>query len=140
MSQENVEIVRRVFDAVAERDAARVLALYDPAVEVHFSQGTFADRIGEAGAYHGHAGLRAFDRELREAFEDFETNCEELIDGGDRVVSVSAWSQQRCRGRGAPSIRDLDGRGGGQSHARGLVRYARGSPRSRRSFGVAKCS
>jgi ketosteroid isomerase-like protein len=96
MSDDNVEIVRRVFDAVAARDSASVLSLYDPDVEVHFSPGTFADRMSEAGAYHGYTGLRAFDRELRSAFEDFETNCEELIDGGDRVVSVARY---RARGR-----------------------------------------
>jgi ketosteroid isomerase-like protein len=65
-------------------------------VEVHFSPGTFADRIREGGAYSGHEGLRAFDRELRQAFEDFETNCEELIEAGERVVSVSRY---RARGR-----------------------------------------
>src|ERR671918_2716699 len=96
MSQENVEIVRRVFDAVAHRDRASILALYDPEVEVHFSPGTLADRMGETDAFRGHEGLRAFDRELRQAFEDFETNCEELIEAGDRVVSVSRY---RARGR-----------------------------------------
>jgi ketosteroid isomerase-like protein len=34
MSQENVELVRRVYDAAARRDAATVLALYDPEVEL----------------------------------------------------------------------------------------------------------
>jgi ketosteroid isomerase-like protein len=34
MSQENVEIVRRVYDAVARRDAETVLSLYDPDVEL----------------------------------------------------------------------------------------------------------
>jgi hypothetical protein len=52
--------------------------------------------MSEAGAYHGHAGLSAFDRELRSAFEDFETDCDELIDGGGRVVSVVRY---RARGR-----------------------------------------
>ena len=96
MSEENVEIVRRVFEAVADRDAASVLALYDAEVEIRFSPGTFADRISEASVYHGYPGLRAMHRELREAFEDVATNCEELIDGGDRVVSVSRY---RARGR-----------------------------------------
>ncbi len=96
MSEENVEIVRRVYDAVARRDAENVLALYDPEVEVRFSPGTLADRIGEAGSFHGHDGLRAFDRELRQAFEEFETNYEELIDAGERVLSVSRY---RATGR-----------------------------------------
>ena len=104
MSQENLEIVRQVYDAVARRDAESVLALYDPDVEVRFAPGTLADRIGEAGSFHGHEGLRAFDRELRQAFEDFETNYEELIDAGERVVSVS-----RYRATGRRSGVEIDG-------------------------------
>jgi ketosteroid isomerase-like protein len=34
MSEENVEIVRRLYDAAARRDSGAVLALYDPAVEL----------------------------------------------------------------------------------------------------------
>jgi ketosteroid isomerase-like protein len=104
VSQENVEIVRRVFEAVARRDAASIIALYDPEIEVHFAPGTLADRMGEASTFRGLEGLRAFDRELRQAFEDFETNCEELIEAGERVVSVS-----RYRARGRRSGVEVDG-------------------------------
>ena len=104
MSEKNLEVVRQVYDAVARRDAESVLARSDPDVEVRFSPGTLADRIGEAGSFHGHEGLRAFDRELRQAFEDFETNYEELIDAGDRVVSVS-----RYRATGRRSGIEIDG-------------------------------
>ena len=100
MSRENVEIVRRVYDAVARRDRESILELYDPAVEVRTSPGTFADALAESGdTVYGHEGLRDFDRQLREAFEDIETTCEELIDAGDRVVSVS-WYRGRGRGSG----------------------------------------
>ena len=98
MSQEHVEIVRSVFDAVARRDVERVLSLYDPEVEVRFAPGTLMDRLGQAGGFYGVEGLRRFDRELRQAFEDFETNCEELIDAGELVVSASRY---RARGRGS---------------------------------------
>ena len=94
MSQENVEVVRRVYDAVGRRDAATILELYDPEVEFRFARGTVADRIGSQHVYSGHAGLREFDSELREAFTNFETNYEELIDAGERVVSVSRYSGQ----------------------------------------------
>ena len=104
MSQENVEVVEQVFEAVARRDAGSVLALYDPEVEVHFSRGSLADRMGGAGVFRGYEGLRAFDRELREAFEDFETNCEEMIDAGERVITVS-----RYRARGRRSGLEVDG-------------------------------
>ncbi len=98
MSEENVEIVRRIFDAVARRDTEGVLALYDPEIEFHASPGTFMDRIGPQRVYRGHDGLRAFNRELQEAFETIETPCDELIDAGDRVVSKSRYW---ARGRGS---------------------------------------
>ena len=98
MSEENVEIVRRIYEALARRDTTTIFALYDPEVEFYFARGTFQDRIGDAGVYRGYAGLREIDRELRGAFENFETTYEDLIDAGERVVSVSRY---RARGRGS---------------------------------------
>src|SRR5687767_291050 len=69
MSRENVEIVRRVYDALGNRDAETILDLYDPEVEFHFAPGTLADHIGGGGTYRGHEGLRVFDRDLRQTFE-----------------------------------------------------------------------
>jgi ketosteroid isomerase-like protein len=37
MSQENVEVVERVFDAVARHDTDAVLDAYDPDIEYDFS-------------------------------------------------------------------------------------------------------
>ncbi len=96
MSQENVEVVRRVYDAVARRDTAGVLNFYDPEVELVSFSGTLADHMGQRGVYRGHAGLRTFNRDLRDTFETIETNYEELIDAGNHVVSVSRY---RARGR-----------------------------------------
>ena len=101
MSQENIELVRQVYDAVGRRDVTSILALYDPDVEFYFAPGTLADHIGGGGTYRGHEGLRAFDRDLRLAFENFETTYEELIDAGERVVSVSRY---RARGRGGIEV------------------------------------
>ena len=104
MSRENVEVVRQVYEAVARRDSSSILALYDADVKIDFAPGTLADHVGGGTAWSGHDGLRRFDRELREAFEDFETNYEELIDAGDYVVSVS-----RYRARGRKSGVKVDG-------------------------------
>ena len=93
-----MEIVRRIYDALGRRDAATILALYDPEIEFRFHRGTVADRIGGRLVYSGHAGLRKFDSELREAFTNFETNYEKLLDAGERVVSVSRYQGQ---GRGS---------------------------------------
>jgi ketosteroid isomerase-like protein len=105
MSRENVEIVRRIYEAVARRDTETILALYDTGVELHFSSGTLADHIvGGTLVWTGHDGLRTFDRELREAFESFETTVDELLDAGEHVVTVS-----RYRGRGRASGVEIDG-------------------------------
>ena len=61
MSEENLEIVRQVYAAAARRDAATVLALYDPEVEWDNSVG-LGGTSGQ-GVYRGHEGLRQFFRE-----------------------------------------------------------------------------
>jgi ketosteroid isomerase-like protein len=95
MSAENVEVVRRVYEAAARRDGATVLDLYDPEVEL---DNTRLDVVGTAGGVHrGHDGLRRFFREWHEAWERVEYDYDELIDaGGDQVVSVVT---RRGRGR-----------------------------------------
>jgi ketosteroid isomerase-like protein len=95
MSQENAEIVRQVFDAVARRDTDAVPALYDPDVELDTSQTELAALFGHS-VYRGYEGLRSFNREWHEAFEDVEAECEELIEAGEHVVAVTRY---RVRGR-----------------------------------------
>jgi ketosteroid isomerase-like protein len=95
VSQENVEIVRRVYDAATRRDTATVLDLYDQEVEWDVSRSPMARLVGE-GRYQGHEGLRRFFRAYHEAWENVEYEHEELIDAGDRVISVD---HERGRGR-----------------------------------------
>src|SRR5687767_14427672 len=99
MSQENVEIVRRVYDAVARDDAGTVLSLYDPEIEWDFSQGPLGSFMGR-GVYHGHEGIRSWARERYEAWETIGDHCDELIDAGDQVISVVT-SSGRGRASGA---------------------------------------
>ena len=95
MSQENVEVVRRVYEATAHRDTEAVLSLYDPDVEWVMAHHPRGEMFG-GGSIRGHEGLRAWFRAWYEAFEDFEHKCEELIDAGEHVVSVGT---DRGRGR-----------------------------------------
>jgi ketosteroid isomerase-like protein len=97
MSQKNIEIVRRIYDAAARRDSGVVLALYDPRVEVDMSRAPCRDLVGKR-FYRGHDGLRAFYREWNDAWETVESDVEELIDAGERVISV-----ETTRGRGRAS-------------------------------------
>jgi ketosteroid isomerase-like protein len=98
VSKENVEIVRRVYEAAARRDAATVLALYDPEVELDPSRlGVAGMAGGGAAVYRGHDGLRSLFRDWHEAWADMKYDFEELIDaGGEHVISVVT---RRARGR-----------------------------------------
>jgi ketosteroid isomerase-like protein len=90
-----VEIVRQIYDAVARRDTAAVLALYDPEVKLDGSR-LPESGLGGQGIVRGHDGLRRSTREWAKAWEHFEDHCEELIDAGDQVISVVT---RRGRGR-----------------------------------------
>ena len=96
MSQENVEVVRRVYEAAAGRDAETVLALYDPEVELDASALGVAGIGDVGGVYRGHEGLKSFFREWHEAWGNIKYDYEELIDAGDQVVSVVT---RHARGR-----------------------------------------
>ena len=86
----NVEVVRRVYEAAARRDAETVLALYDVEVEFDSSRLEIVDNVGAGSdVYRGHAGLRRFFREWHEPWESVEYDFDELIDaGGDYVISL----------------------------------------------------
>src|SRR5688500_15843522 len=96
MSQENVEIVRRAFDAQARRDPT-VFAFYDPAVTMEFGDSPFADFIPH-GTCHGLREIQRAFRDFYEAFDDVEGEVHELIDADEHVVSVFTY-----RGRGRTS-------------------------------------
>ena len=97
MSRENMEIVRVAFEARARGDLLALHGLYDPEIEMDFSDSPFADFAGS----ELRRGLNA----VREAFRDFyasfdavESDVHELIDAGEHVVSVFTY-----RGRGRTS-------------------------------------
>jgi ketosteroid isomerase-like protein len=98
MSQENVEIVRRVYEAAARRDTAAVFSHYDPDVEWDGSQSRWAEVLQATPHFRGHKELRRFFRQYFEMREGFEDDLEELIDAGDQVISVVT-----SRGRGRAS-------------------------------------
>jgi ketosteroid isomerase-like protein len=102
MSQENVEAVRRVFDAVARHDTEAVLDAYDPDIEYDFSGGPLVGLIGDS-VYRGHDGMRRWVRDRYEAWESIEDDCQELIDAGERVVTCVV-----TRGRGRSSGVDTE--------------------------------
>ncbi len=87
MSQENVEIVRRVYDAVARGAVDAVLDFYDSDIEWNMSRSPYRALVGR-DSYRGHDGLRRFFRDYRDPWAAIEDKCEELIDAGERVIAV----------------------------------------------------
>ena len=103
MSQESVQIVRKVYEAGARGDTEAVLSCYDPEVEFDGSRFAFTRLVGGAGVYRGHEGLRAFFRAYYSAWSEIHDDYEELIDLGEHVVSVVT-----ARGRGRASGVDVE--------------------------------
>jgi ketosteroid isomerase-like protein len=108
MASANVEIVRAVYEAVARRDAATVLGLYDPEVELDGSRLPESGLSGQTHPLRGHEGLRSLHREWNKAWSSAEDHCEELIDAGEHVISVVT-----RRGRGRASGAEVETRRAG---------------------------
>jgi uncharacterized protein len=98
MSQENVEIVRRVWAAVERQDTEALFAFYDP--DIVWQDHTGALELQDH-SYHGHEGVRQFWREWLEPFEAFEAHSEAFINAGDNVV-VGFRLSGRGKASGAP--------------------------------------
>jgi len=85
VSKQNVEAVRRVFEAVQSSDMERVIELVDPEVEWVFSRAT---TWPGPQVYRGHDEVRGFVAEWVGGWDDYRFEVEELIDAGSRVVAV----------------------------------------------------
>ena len=96
MSQENVEIVRRVIDAYNRGQEA--LDLFDPEIE-WITTGRFV----EPDTYQGHDEVRRYLQALRDDFEDLHVEPHELVDAGDHVITPV-----RFTGRGRLSSAPID--------------------------------
>ncbi|MEA2377966.1 MAG: uncharacterized protein QOK00_3228 [Thermoleophilaceae bacterium] len=99
MSRENVEIVRRAFEAWNGGDPEAAIELLDPDIEWRLPP-NFPDAEGWQGRDAVIAGLAA----LTGSWEEFRVEVQELIDAGDRVVALV-----RFHGRAAITGLDLGG-------------------------------
>ena len=82
MSEENVEIVRSVYERWNRNDGDLALDLLDPDIEIRQTATVF----DTAGTFHGHAGLRASARELFEAWRRIEWLPIRWTDRGDWLI------------------------------------------------------
>jgi ketosteroid isomerase-like protein len=97
MSQENVELMYRAFDAFNRRDLDAFVALMDDDVEALPRQAPME------GGFHGHDGIRRWWKNLLDVFPDFAMQVVEVRDFGDLLVAAV-----HTRGHGADSDTPLD--------------------------------
>jgi uncharacterized protein len=99
MSQENVEVARKILDAVNRRDAEAMLPYADPEIDLQ------SPIIGgvEGNTYHGHQGVRDWIAETDAAFEELRFEPEEFRDLGDDVLIIG-----RLHARGRESGVEID--------------------------------
>ena len=97
MSQENVEIVRRFYEAWNRRDEETQTEAFAP--EIEFRTAGLASPVGLDAVYYGHAGLRKFTQEFREPWDEISIDTERIIDRGEQVVALV-----RVRGKGRDGI------------------------------------
>jgi ketosteroid isomerase-like protein len=105
MSQENVEIVRRIYEVFAgdwtagESLETTLPELADPDIHIDMTR-----RVINPASYDGYEGVRRVRDEVREVWAEWTTEAERLIDAGDSVVVI-----ETQRGRGASSGLEVAG-------------------------------
>lgn len=93
MSEENLTVVRRAYEAFGRGDLSTIFELLDP--EVVFYQ---TELLPWGGRREGHEGMRSFLEELARNIES-QVEPEEFVEAGESVVAVG-----RTRGR----VRETD--------------------------------
>jgi ketosteroid isomerase-like protein len=99
MSEENVELVRRMYRAFHGGDAEGAMAHFDPEVVVD------ASARPDGGVAQGHEGLATIIGGWVEAFDGWNEEIEEMRDLGSSVYVVATQ-----RGRGKESGVDVEAR------------------------------
>jgi ketosteroid isomerase-like protein len=87
MSQENVELVRRAFDAFGRGELEESLEGMAPNFEFHPS-GRFMDT---QSVYRGPEGMRDFWRTFHDAWEEISVDIDRIEDLGDRVLTLGTF-------------------------------------------------
>ena len=98
MSQENVDLARRGYEAFARGDFDAVFELFHPEIEAHDPP-----EMPDAAIHRGHEAVRRDWEQTHEVLEDFSIEVEETLDRGDDVIVFL-----RYRGRGSESGAEVE--------------------------------
>jgi ketosteroid isomerase-like protein len=104
MSQENVEILSRAFQAFASDGVDGLIPYCSPDLVLH----PFPEWM-EAPVYYGHDGLRELLHGWTDGFEDYTPTIDELRDAGDDVVVWLGHNTGRIRGTKIPINQPVGG-------------------------------
>ena len=100
MPSENAEVVRRAHEALNSGDMDALVALCDKEFGLDMS-----DRVFNPAVYEGHDGIRRFYSEVRDVWESYVWEPEQLIEAGPDVVALLV-STGRGRGSGVEVERE----------------------------------
>jgi uncharacterized protein len=95
MSRENVEVVRRVYDAFAQQDDTTPFELYSEEIVWDLSKWRRAPLYAKP-VYSGHAGVRENWRESLEVLGAVDFELVDIIDAGGTILAAI---QERAVGR-----------------------------------------
>ena len=93
MSQENVDVVRRMYAAFNRGDEDALAELADPGIVIDATRLTF-----NPNTYVGHQGLRDIGAQMHDVWQEIRFDPREFVDLGERVVVV-----ERLIGKGKGS-------------------------------------
>ena len=82
MSQENVEIVRAIYEAINRGDWDAAFRDADPDFEL------VTERGPNAGTHQGRPTVQAFLQDYRAAFDTWVLEPEQFLEAGDQVVAI----------------------------------------------------
>jgi ketosteroid isomerase-like protein len=100
MSQENVEVVRRMLQAFADGGLDAMAEFWDADIDWRAAEGA----IDDVGEMHGPVAVRRYIQDWIDTFDDFSVVVEQVRDvGEDRVLVV-----QRLTGRAKLSGTETD--------------------------------
>lgn len=95
MSRDNVEVVRKVYDAWTRSDPSLAFDHLDP--EVAWEA---IEDAPDAGTYRGHIGVKGYMDDWLGDFEDFAFEFGQPVEVDGRLV-LEQWCRNRGRGSGA---------------------------------------
>ncbi len=99
MSDENVAVIRRMYQAWLAQDMEAVFETFDQGIVLN--PDPEATWVGVGELYRGHDGVRSYMAAVYEAFEDYRPEVEELIDAGEQVLTLAI---EHGRGRGSGAV------------------------------------